>query len=129
MKPSCFLESLAFPLEINFHHSFSHVLQEVFFFFPLALQGAEFQGIRTTDIKEKAKLESRLKHTARDTALLREEINLLSRRDRCLRELAFLSRKDGCLFLQPSSPQDSQTPTESFPVLRSEKLSNSPALP
>ncbi|XP_054683235.1 cilia- and flagella-associated protein 44 [Grus americana] len=91
--------------------------------------GAEFQGIRTTDIKEKAKLESRLKHTARDTALLREEINLLSRRDRCLRELAFLSRKDGCLFLQPSSPQDSQTPTESFPVIRSEKLSNSPALP
>ncbi|NWH19501.1 CFA44 protein, partial [Grus americana] len=81
--------------------------------------GAEFQGIRTTDIKEKAKLESRLKHTARDTALLREEMNLLSRRDRCLRELAFLSRKDGCLFLQPSSPQDSQTPTESFPVIRS----------
>ncbi|NXW13198.1 CFA44 protein, partial [Circaetus pectoralis] len=66
--------------------------------------GVEFQGTRTTDIKEKARLESQLKHTARETALLREEINLLR-------------RKDGCLFLQPSSPQDSETPTESFPVL------------
>ncbi|NWH49829.1 CFA44 protein, partial [Fregata magnificens] len=66
--------------------------------------GAEFQGPRTTDSKEKARLESRLKHTAHDAALLREEINLLS-------------RKDGCLFLQPLSSQDSETPTETFPVL------------
>ncbi|NXN47529.1 CFA44 protein, partial [Rhinoptilus africanus] len=79
--------------------------------------GAEFQGRRTTDIKEKARLESRLKHMAHDTALLREEINLLSRKDGCLRELALLRRKDECLFLQPSSPQDSETPAESFPVL------------
>ncbi|KAF1469534.1 Cilia- and flagella-associated protein 44, partial [Megadyptes antipodes antipodes] len=80
--------------------------------------GVEFQGTRTTDIKEKARLESRLKHMARNTALLREEINLLSRKDGCLREeLALLSRKDGCLFLQPLSPQDSETPTETFPVL------------
>ncbi|NXE05802.1 CFA44 protein, partial [Lophotis ruficrista] len=80
--------------------------------------GVEFQGTRSTDIKEKAKLEMRLKHMARDTALLREEINLLSRKGGCLREeLALLSRKDGCFFLQPSSPQDSETPTESFPVL------------
>ncbi|KAM6381907.1 LOW QUALITY PROTEIN: cilia- and flagella-associated protein 44 [Alca torda] len=80
--------------------------------------GADFQGPRTTDIKEKARLESRLKRMAHDTALLREEINLLSRKDGCLREeLALLRRKDECLFLQPSSPQDSETPTESFPVL------------
>ncbi|KAF1668204.1 Cilia- and flagella-associated protein 44, partial [Aptenodytes patagonicus] len=80
--------------------------------------GVEFQGTRTTDIKEKARLESRLKHMARNTALLREEINLLSRKDGCLREeLTLLSRKDGCLFLQPLSPQDSETPTETFPVL------------
>ncbi|NXJ93731.1 CFA44 protein, partial [Corythaixoides concolor] len=79
--------------------------------------GAEFQGTRTTDIKEKARLESRLKHKAHATALLREEINLLSRKDGCLREeLALLSRKDGRLFLQPSSPQDSATPTASLPV-------------
>ncbi|NXH73375.1 CFA44 protein, partial [Hydrobates tethys] len=79
--------------------------------------GVEFQGTRSTDIKEKARLESRLKHTARDTALLREEISLLSRKDGCLREeLALLSRKDGCLFL-PLSPQDSETPPETFPVL------------
>ncbi|NWU48162.1 CFA44 protein, partial [Dromas ardeola] len=80
--------------------------------------GAEFQGHRTTDIKEKARLESQLKHMAHDIALLREEINLLSRKDGCLREeLALLRRKDECLFLQPSSPQDSKTPAESFPVL------------
>ncbi|NXJ33134.1 CFA44 protein, partial [Ciconia maguari] len=79
--------------------------------------GVEFQGPRTTDIKEKARLESRLKHMADDTALLREEINLLSRKDGCLREeLALLRRKHGCLFL-PLSPQDSETPTETFPVL------------
>ncbi|NXI98191.1 CFA44 protein, partial [Psophia crepitans] len=74
--------------------------------------GAEFQGTQTTAIKEAARLESRLKHTARDAALLREEINVLSRKDRHLSELAFLSREDEYLFLQPSSPQDSPTPTE-----------------
>ncbi|XP_009945583.1 PREDICTED: WD repeat-containing protein 52 [Leptosomus discolor] len=58
--------------------------------------GLEFQGTRPTDIKEKARLESRLKHRARDAALLREEINFLSRKGGCLREeLPLLSRKDG----------------------------------
>ncbi|NXT46065.1 CFA44 protein, partial [Pluvianellus socialis] len=80
--------------------------------------GVEFQGTRSTDIKEKARLESRLKHLARDTALLREEINLLRRKDGYLREeLALLRGKDGRLFVQPSSPQDSETPIDSFPVL------------
>ncbi|XP_035170780.1 cilia- and flagella-associated protein 44 isoform X1 [Oxyura jamaicensis] len=81
--------------------------------------GAEFQGPRTTDIKEKARMESLLKHRAHDIALLREEINFLSRKDGCLRErLSLLNRKDGCLFLQPSSPQDSaETLSEPFPVL------------
>ncbi|NXF34414.1 CFA44 protein, partial [Nyctibius bracteatus] len=80
--------------------------------------GTEFQGIHSTDIKEKARRELQLKHMACDTALLREEINLLSRKDTCLqKELALLSRKYEHLFLQPSSPQDSETPTESFPVL------------
>ncbi|NXN18830.1 CFA44 protein, partial [Indicator maculatus] len=51
--------------------------------------GIEFQATQTTDVKEKAKLKSRLKHLTCDTALLREEIH-------------FLRRKDGCLFLQPS---------------------------
>ncbi|NWX51360.1 CFA44 protein, partial [Steatornis caripensis] len=81
--------------------------------------GIEFQGTRSTDIKEKARLESQLKHLAHDTALLREEIYLLSRKDVCLsKELALLRRKDECLFLQLSSPQDSETPMESFPLLR-----------
>ncbi|NXP06425.1 CFA44 protein, partial [Thinocorus orbignyianus] len=75
--------------------------------------GTEFQGTRTADIKEKARLESRLKHMAHDTALLREEINLLSRKDGCLRELALRRRKAECLFLQPPSPEGS----ESFPAL------------
>ncbi|NXJ61541.1 CFA44 protein, partial [Rostratula benghalensis] len=75
--------------------------------------GAEFQGTRTADIKKKARLESRLKHVAHNTALLREEINFLSRKGGCLRELALLGRKEECLLLQPSSPQDS----DSFPVL------------
>ncbi|NXI63059.1 CFA44 protein, partial [Anseranas semipalmata] len=80
--------------------------------------GAEFQGPRTTDIKEMARMESLLKRRAHDTALLREEINLLSRKDGCLREqLSLLTRKDECFFPQPSSPQDSETPTETFPVL------------
>ncbi|XP_009981330.1 PREDICTED: WD repeat-containing protein 52, partial [Tauraco erythrolophus] len=91
--------------------------------------GVEFQGTRTSDIKEKARLESRLKHKAHDTALLREEINLLSRKDGCLREeLALLSRKDGFLFLQPSSPQDSETPTVSLPVLTPETVTNSASI-
>ncbi|NXT02418.1 CFA44 protein, partial [Jacana jacana] len=76
--------------------------------------GAEFQGTRTADIKENARLESRLKRMAHDTALLREEISLLGRKGGCLREdPTLLRRKDECLLLQPSSPQDS----ESFPVL------------
>ncbi|KAM9277709.1 cilia- and flagella-associated protein 44 [Cariama cristata] len=93
--------------------------------------GEEFQGTRTTAIKEAARLESRLKHMARDTAHLRKEINLLSRKDGCLREeLALLSRKDGYLFLQPSSPQDAETPiTELFSVLTPEMVTNSPSLP
>ncbi|NXD80639.1 CFA44 protein, partial [Halcyon senegalensis] len=77
----------------------------------------EFQSTRTSDMKEKARLESQLKHTAHNTALLREEINLLRRKDGCLGEdLALLSRKEGFHFCQLSSPQDSETPTESFPV-------------
>ncbi|NXL31669.1 CFA44 protein, partial [Glaucidium brasilianum] len=68
--------------------------------------GLEFQGTRTTDIKEKARLESQMKQRACDTALLREEINLLSRKGGSLKELALLSRKDGCLFPQASSPRD-----------------------
>ncbi|NXK55611.1 CFA44 protein, partial [Chauna torquata] len=80
--------------------------------------GRELQGPRTTDIKEKARMESLLKRRAHDTALLKEEVDLLSRKDGCLREqLSLLTRKDGCLFLQPSSPQDSETPAETFPVL------------
>ncbi|XP_061222638.1 cilia- and flagella-associated protein 44 isoform X1 [Neopsephotus bourkii] len=42
--------------------------------------GAEFQHTRTTDIKEAARLESRLKRIAGDTALLRREISLLNRK-------------------------------------------------
>ncbi|XP_037245690.1 cilia- and flagella-associated protein 44 [Falco rusticolus] len=91
--------------------------------------GVEFRGTRTTDIKEKVRLESRLKHMVRDTALLKEEINLLSRKDGCLRDLALLSRKDGCRLLQPSSLQGSQTPTESFPLLTLETVTNSTSLP
>uniref|UniRef100_A0A493TPT2 Uncharacterized protein n=1 Tax=Anas platyrhynchos platyrhynchos TaxID=8840 RepID=A0A493TPT2_ANAPP len=48
--------------------------------------GAEFQGPRSTDIKEKARMESLLKHRAHDIAILREEINLLRRKDGCVRE-------------------------------------------
>jgi len=101
------------------------------YFFLISLQGAEFQGARTTDIKEKARLESRLKHLACDTAFVREEINLLSRKDGCLREeLALLRRKYGCLFPQPSSPQDSETPAEPFPVLNTpETVTDSPSVP
>ncbi|NXR13167.1 CFA44 protein, partial [Semnornis frantzii] len=66
--------------------------------------GIEFQGTQITDVKKKAKLKSRLKRLACGTALLRGEINLLH-------------RKDGCLFLQPSSPRDCEVAHESFPVL------------
>ncbi|NXY56120.1 CFA44 protein, partial [Callaeas wilsoni] len=38
-------------------------------------QGREFQGTQTTDMKETARLESRLVHRAREMAFLREEIN------------------------------------------------------
>ncbi|XP_071428347.1 cilia- and flagella-associated protein 44 [Pithys albifrons albifrons] len=38
--------------------------------------GEEFQGTQTRDIKERARLEARLVRTARDTALLREQINM-----------------------------------------------------
>ncbi|NXX47244.1 CFA44 protein, partial [Tricholaema leucomelas] len=64
----------------------------------------ELQGTPTTDVKEKAKLKSRLKRLACDTTLLRGEIDLLR-------------RKDGCLFLQPSSPWDCEAAPESFPFL------------
>ncbi|XP_042644979.1 LOW QUALITY PROTEIN: cilia- and flagella-associated protein 44 [Tyto alba] len=83
--------------------------------------GVEFQGSRTTDIKEKARLESRLKRTAHDTALLREEINLLSRKDGYLKELALLRRKDGPLSTAFIT-RDSETPSESFPVLTPEMV-------
>ncbi|NXG41253.1 CFA44 protein, partial [Psilopogon haemacephalus] len=66
--------------------------------------GIEFQGTQTTAVKDKAKLKSRLKRLTCDTALLRGEINLLR-------------RKDGCLFLQPSSPRHCEVAPESFPVL------------
>ncbi|NXC47886.1 CFA44 protein, partial [Penelope pileata] len=78
--------------------------------------GREFQGPRAADIKEKARMESQLKHLVHDTALLREEINLLRRKDGCLIEqLSLLTRNDGVL--QPSSPQDVGRPAETFPVL------------
>ncbi|NWW90748.1 CFA44 protein, partial [Rhynochetos jubatus] len=80
--------------------------------------GGEFQGARITAIREKARLESRLKHVARDTALLREELALLRGKDGCFREeLALLSSRGGRLSLQPPSPRGSGTPTASFPVL------------
>ncbi|NXL57204.1 CFA44 protein, partial [Chordeiles acutipennis] len=70
--------------------------------------GAEFQGPRPADIKEKARLESRLKHMAHDAALLREEIYLIRRKDGCLcEELALLSRQDECLCLEPETPAES----------------------
>ncbi|NWU90059.1 CFA44 protein, partial [Upupa epops] len=80
--------------------------------------GMEFQGTGTTGMKELTRLESQYKQMAHDTALLTEEIHLLRRKDGCLREnLALLYRKNACPFLQPSSPQDSETPGESLPVL------------
>ncbi|XP_021254569.1 cilia- and flagella-associated protein 44 isoform X3 [Numida meleagris] len=78
--------------------------------------GVEFQGSRTADIKEKARMESQLKHLAHDGAILREEINLLSRKDGHLIEQLSLLTKNS-RFLQPSSPQDLETPDETFPVL------------
>lgn len=47
-------------------------------FFPLHffyLQGEEFEGTRSADIKETARLESRLMHMTCEVALLREEIS------------------------------------------------------
>ncbi|NWS76284.1 CFA44 protein, partial [Crotophaga sulcirostris] len=76
----------------------------------------EFQGTRSTDIKKKARLESQLKYMAHESAFLREEINLLRRGGSLREKLALLSRKGGSVFLQPSSPQVSET-TESFPVV------------
>lgn len=43
----------------------------IFFF---SIQGRDFQDSQTTDIKERARLESRLIHTTRDVVFLREEI-------------------------------------------------------
>ncbi|NXJ06359.1 CFA44 protein, partial [Odontophorus gujanensis] len=71
--------------------------------------GVEFQGPRTADVKEKARMESQLKHLAHDEAILREEINLLSRKDgHLIEQLSLLTRNSR--FLQPSSPQDLETP-------------------
>ncbi|XP_031468919.1 cilia- and flagella-associated protein 44 isoform X1 [Phasianus colchicus] len=79
--------------------------------------GVEFQGPRTADMKEKARMESQLKCLAHDEAILREEINLLSRKDGHLNEqLSLLTRNNQ--FLQPSSPQDLEAPDEIFPVLK-----------
>lgn len=75
-------------------------------------------------------MESLLKHRAHDIAILREEINLLRRKDGCVREqFSLLARKDGCFFLQPSSPQDSETLSEPFPVLTPCTVTNSPSVP
>ncbi|XP_042665377.1 cilia- and flagella-associated protein 44 isoform X2 [Centrocercus urophasianus] len=79
--------------------------------------GVEFQGPRTADIKEKARMESQLKCLAHDEAILREEINLLSKKDgHLIEELSLLTRNNQ--FLQPSSPQDLEAPDEIFPVLK-----------
>nr|XP_021155428.1 cilia- and flagella-associated protein 44 isoform X3 [Columba livia] len=93
--------------------------------------GAEFHGPQTTDIKRKAKLQSRVEHMAHDTALLREEIHLLNRTGECFRgQLPPLSGKDECLFLQsPSASQDSETTMASFPALTPETVISSPSLP
>lgn len=118
MELCCLLGSF-FPTWNNFHRLFMFY-RSCFF---LSLQGVEFQHTRTTDIKEKARLESQLKRIAGDTALLRQEISLLNRKGGYWEELTVLSRKDGCFFLQPSSPQDPETPTASFPVLTPETVS------
>lgn len=79
--------------------------------------GVEFQGPRTADMKEKARMESQLKRLAHDEAILREEINFLSRKDGHLFEqLSLLTRNNQ--FLQPSSPQDLEAPDQIFPVLK-----------
>uniref|UniRef100_A0A8B9S2J3 Cilia- and flagella-associated protein 44 n=1 Tax=Apteryx owenii TaxID=8824 RepID=A0A8B9S2J3_APTOW len=70
-------------------------------------------------------LQSVFNYMAGETALLKEEITLLSRKDVCLREeLALLSRKNGYLFLQPSPSQDSETPTETYPFWCRNRESN-----
>uniref|UniRef100_A0A803Y6J2 Cilia- and flagella-associated protein 44 n=1 Tax=Meleagris gallopavo TaxID=9103 RepID=A0A803Y6J2_MELGA len=79
--------------------------------------GVEFQGPRSADMKEKARMESQLKCLAHDEAILREEINLLSRKDgHLIEQLSLLTRNNQ--FLQPSSPQDLEAPDEIFPVLK-----------
>nr|XP_025949782.1 cilia- and flagella-associated protein 44 isoform X4 [Dromaius novaehollandiae] len=92
--------------------------------------GAEFQGPRSTDTMEKDRLQSVFNCMAYETALLEEEITLLSRKDVRLREeLALLSRKNGYLFLQPSPSQDSETPTETFPISTPERISSGQSAP
>ncbi|XP_072192974.1 cilia- and flagella-associated protein 44 [Excalfactoria chinensis] len=79
--------------------------------------GVEFQGPRSADMKEKARMESQLKRLAHDEAILREEIKLLSRKDgHLIKQLSLLNRNSR--FLQPSSPQNSEAPDETFPVLK-----------
>lgn len=96
--------------------------------FSLSLQGVEFQGPRTADIKEKARMESQLKCLAHDKAILREEINLLSRKDgHLIEELSLLTRNNQ--FLQPSSPQDLEAPDEIFPVLKPWEVTSSSSDP
>ncbi|NXA12333.1 CFA44 protein, partial [Sapayoa aenigma] len=77
--------------------------------------GVEFQSTQTADTRERARLELRLMHMAHDTAFLKEEISRAARGG-WTKEVAFLGRKGGSLFQQPSL-QDCETPTESFPVL------------
>ncbi|OXB83351.1 UNVERIFIED_CONTAM: hypothetical protein H355_001788 [Colinus virginianus] len=90
--------------------------------------GVEFQGPRTADVKEKARMESQLKHLAHDEAILREEINLLSRKDgHLIEQLSLLTRNSR--FLQPSSPQDLETPHEVFPVLTPQTVTSSSSFP
>lgn len=107
---SHFLVCFTFPDEINFPPL-------VLAFFFLSLQGVEFQGPRTADMKEKARMESQLKRLAHDEAILREEINFLSRKDgHLIEQLSLLTRNNQ--FLQPSSPQDLEAPDQIFPVLK-----------
>lgn len=58
-------------LEITFHCSLSVFYRNHFF----PLQGGEFEGTLSADLKETARLESRLMHMTSEVALLREEIS------------------------------------------------------
>ncbi|XP_065598131.1 cilia- and flagella-associated protein 44 [Cyrtonyx montezumae] len=90
--------------------------------------GVEFQGPRTADVKEKARMESQLKHLAHDEAILREEINLLSRKDgHVIEQLSLVTRNSR--FLRPSSPQDLETPHETFPVHTPQTVTSSSNVP